>query len=296
MAKHRSAMAPKAYCGYRPASIERHRSLQARAFGRAIRRWICRMPASIDTVFSPGPGEVLDAGDLGPGHPPGRREAPDPVAVGVAGEVADQAGATGHHVDEGRRVGRVDPEIGQGLLSGRRVEGVVVPEDQHRPVGPGPELVEPIQLIGADLTRGRTQHRGVEQRQRHPGKGDFDSAPWLRATCRGCRASSAAGRRRRPGSSRRNASYSRWVPPEVRSPLATTAAGPSAEISSTAARFITSGYGSSPGSELRTGPMSRPSIRPHSVSPKWRSLTVATTVSRGPSGRGRVRKAMPSCS
>ena len=48
-----------------------------------------------------------------------------------------------------------------------------------------------------------------------------------------------------------------------------------AAISSMAPRFMTSGYGSAPGSVRKIGPTSRPSMTPHSSSPKCTSLTVA---------------------
>src|SRR4029450_5010618 len=49
-------------------------------------------PAPVHPVLGPRPREVLDARHLDPGDVAGGREPPHPVAVGVAGEVADDAG------------------------------------------------------------------------------------------------------------------------------------------------------------------------------------------------------------
>ena len=104
---------PMAYCGIEAG--EHGAAPLAPAQGRraaAIRRWICRMPPSKTRYSAQVPGEVLDAGHLDPGDVARGREAPDPVAVGVAGEVADQAGPAGHHGDQRLGVVGVDAEIG----------------------------------------------------------------------------------------------------------------------------------------------------------------------------------------
>jgi hypothetical protein len=77
------------------------------------------------------------------------------------------------------------------------------------------------------------------------------------------------------------------LPVSVRSPFTTTTSGSSASISSTTAPFIISGYGGSPGALESTGPMASVAgspVLPHSVSPKWTSLAVATVASSRPRG------------
>src|SRR4051812_10431980 len=88
---------------------------------------------------------------------------------------------------------------------------------------------------------------------------------------------------------RRKASYSSSVPRLVRSPLTITASGSSCSMAAIAPRFMVSGYGSSPGPAVKTGPTSSdvPSF-PHSTSPKCTSLTVAIVVSRRPGGAASV--------
>ena len=68
-----------------------------------------------------------------------------------------------------------------------------------------------------------------------------------------------------------------------------------AAISAMAPRFISSGYGSSPGPTENTGPSGMPSMIPHTSSPKCTSFTVATVANRSPR-RGSVRNEKPSIS
>src|SRR5438105_2662329 len=57
-------------------------------------------PTLEHAVFGPRARKVLGAGHLHPRHLAGRRELAGPVAVRVAGEVADKSRAPDEHIDE----------------------------------------------------------------------------------------------------------------------------------------------------------------------------------------------------
>ncbi len=61
----------------------------------------------------------------------------------------------------------MDAEVGVGPGPRPGLPAVVVAEDQHRPVGVGPHLVQPFQLLGVEAPAGQTGHDGVDDGQDH---------------------------------------------------------------------------------------------------------------------------------
>ena len=200
-------------------------------------------------VLGPGARVVLHAGDLDPGPVASGGDASHPVAVRVAGEVADDPRMAGDDRDEPLGVVGVDPEVVVGPRARVGVPHVVVPEREHRPVGLGGEVFEPLELLSRHLPRGVAGDRGVEQRQRDARRHRCAAVPRGHRSGsgrrRGCRARGGVGRRR-PGRRRRGTRRTprRAVAGEVA--LHEHASGSSAAISSIAPRFMTSGYGSAP--------------------------------------------------
>ena len=167
-----------------------------------------------DPVLGPGRPGVLDARHLDPGHVARRAEASDPVAVGVAGEVADDRGPAGDHVDQPLGVVGVDAEValGRSLESGS--PRVVVARTRARAVGRGGQRVEPLEWSpspAAGPTRrptcraGRARAPGsVDRLERHRPKCAVVVDSWLPRTC------GAVAERRLVGGEER--SYSASVP------------------------------------------------------------------------------------
>ena len=169
---------------------------------------------------------------------------------------------------------------------------MVVAEHEHRLRRRAGEVVEPLELLGGETAAVGAGPHGVEHRERDARQRRRRTVPvaaivsviiasWLPRTW--CMRSPSREY------ARRNAAYSSSLPRLVRSPFTTTASGSSRSIASIAPRFITSGYGSAPGSALKIGPTSSgvPSI-PQCVSPKCTSFTVANVASCA-AGRRRER-------
>ena len=73
-------------------------------------------PALEHPVLGPRPREVLDAGHLHERHIPRLWKTADPVAVGVAGEVADQCRPPADDLNQPLGVVGPDAEVGVGPL------------------------------------------------------------------------------------------------------------------------------------------------------------------------------------
>ena len=195
----------------------------------------------------PSPGEVLHAGHLDPRHVAGEPEAADAVPVGVAGEVAREAGPAGEHVDEPLGVVGVDAEVG--LAAGSSDSGFQTwwwPNTSTGRSLRGGELVEPLELLGAHLPVACAAGSTVSSTARRtPGSSTSTGASVgerLAVVAVVVAAHvDAVGRRTRGRSSRGRPRTPPACPSAVRSPLTTTASGSMAAISATAPRFITSG-------------------------------------------------------
>ena len=141
---------------------------------------------------------------------------------------------------------------------------MVVTEHEHGDVRGGGELVEPLELVRRDAAAVGAGSGRVEHRERDALELDCEvtgcdlfgdhrvvvAAHVVHAIDRGA------------STRRRTARTPPRCPRFVRSPFTTTASGSSASISSIAPAFITSGYGSSPGSdaEHRAELLGRPEL------------------------------------
>ena len=123
-----------------------------------------------DPVFGPTPRVVLHARHLDPRDRPGGREAPDPVAVAVAGEVPGDRRVSGHDLDQSLAVVGMDAEVVVRSVVGFGAPDVVVPEDEHGPVGVRGQVVQPVEGRRRHPARRPFGHRGVDQGQPHPGE------------------------------------------------------------------------------------------------------------------------------
>ena len=214
------------------------------------------------------------------------------MAVGVAGGVPDDRGSPDGRVVE--RVARVGMQA-EVVVAALRLDAatladplLVVSHHEHRSIGRGAVVVEPLELLGGDRAGRRSRDRGVEECHRQPRQLDPLIAGVL--VLMAVRVVVAAHHvetvtERRCDSTPRTPPTPRRRPSWDRSPFTITAAGSIVAISRAAERFITSGYGSAPGSPRRIGPSVRSSIRPASISPKWTSFTVAKRQRSSPCGR-----------
>ena len=89
-----------------PWNIVRARSAQSNAAGAVDATHHLRVAALVDAVLGPRAGIVLRARDLHERHRPRAAERARPVAVRVAGEVADDVLVAADERDERARVGR----------------------------------------------------------------------------------------------------------------------------------------------------------------------------------------------
>ena len=252
----------------------------------------------VHAVLGPRPGEVLHAGHLDEGHDAGAIEAADPVAVGVASRVRDDARLPGHDVHQGVRIVGVDPEVVRRPRPRGALDPVlVVSHDDDGSVRFAGHGVEPGQLFRTDPAGRRRRDHRVQQGQPDPGQVDHLVA--------GVRVLPAVGVVVAPhdvepvpeGAAVAGLERGELLVHAVHGQVALgdEAAGSSAAISSTAPWFMVSGYAALPArraGQVRAG--CRRSAR--------FDLTEVHVVHRGedesssPPGRGSVRTATPSSS
>ena len=217
-----------------------------------------RVAAFVDAVLGPRrPGSPSRTRPRRTGRSARALVAAHAVRVRVTGEVAGDAFAPLHHVEQRPRSRRARSRSADRPRA-LRVEVPRPGGGRTRAPGRSP------------TTRARRASRPARRTAHHRrGPARWCRAP--RASRRGARP--RTGRPRRPASGSliaswlprtwcrrgrralrnvaRNASYCSGSPRSVRSPLTTTASGSSSAISATAPRPITSGYGGSPGSRRR---------------------------------------------
>ena len=204
ISKHRSSMAPQGVLGVEARRRERPAPLAPRRWppGRHDAAVHLQDAALEHPVLGPAAREVLGARHLDPGEraPVAGQVAPF-VAVGVAGEVADQGRPARRPRPRGARRPRRGPGHCPARAAGaehrppaRRSSTAerVMTEDHDRPIGPGGQLVEPL-----GLARRRPHRRpspagtcpgppGSPRRARPPGRAAGRAVRTRQPGCRGC--------------------------------------------------------------------------------------------------------------
>ena len=215
--------------------------------------------ALVHAVLGPRAGEVLHAADLDRRHTAGH--AAHTVAVGVPGGVGDDAPAGGATTSRARRwrrgAGRSSRPIGRALVAARRSTAgggpSRAPADRRRRQWSSSQSSCSVEIVPVVL--GRDDR--VEQRDGHARQLDPLVAGVLgagRGRRRGCRARRAGGRRTRRGSTPRTRPTPRAAVLGEVALHDDRGRVDGRRSRATAARFIMSGYGGSPGSGALDGP------------------------------------------